>query len=723
MDLDDDEQEQAAKAKRKLKRRSKKKSAKAKNAAGAAPHAPVSAPPAAPPPPEPSTTIAPAATQPKARLRMKDQEHIRRARLHEAVTQEQERNAFLERIQAEEVRREQARIAAARPVPPPPNRATAGGDSDEGWEESDEDDPVEDLIHRERIRERDLLRTPGCLALGRKAFRLEDMPRTERDREILRRVLYILREAERRLQRLFPNLDFRLSWSVRFNVVVQTVDAIALDSNLELTRIDMEVRRSTVGVYEDSLACQLLGQTYYVHPDKTIKITVDLVVTSEVIGASPATAAVRARSFSLAGTAPGRAEVQIKELGFHFIDPLAPIAEKEIVPRPVLDDGHLIVELKYLQAMHVKNRMLKKCCYTLYLLELADRLRAEASRETLKTARKNVVELDMALLARPTLAGVIRKFANAIARKAAEARGETFVPTPYDETAVDAVVVTAVPPAAPDATLVADGAKKVEFHYCKTGANGSDYLKARFRGLAETDPLRLEFEELARAVAAAADELPVDRLQRVPDPGLVNLPTIWPRMRFPSAATGRRATGFFQRPGMCYRVIRDAKRRNNGGHRPRAEDDQCPAYYGVDFEALRSLENAFSEFMPERFYGIDARPSCYHGKVAAIASIPGVARAGDGRILFGTYDSKVEVSIQEKHRISEVVVARIEEHNVERAEAEKPLPPLHVAGASRPAAKLYVVPNCEIVSPPPPPIYHVTENGERLVLYATLQRR
>ena len=91
----------------------------------------------------------------------------------------------------------------------------------------------------------------------------------------------------RRLQRLFPNYDFRLSWSVRFNVVVQTIDAIALDSNLELTRVDMEVRRSTVGVYEDSLACQLLGQTYYVHPDKTIKITVDLVVTSEVIGAFP----------------------------------------------------------------------------------------------------------------------------------------------------------------------------------------------------------------------------------------------------------------------------------------------------------------------------------------------------------------------------------------------------------------------------------------------------
>ncbi|KAH8059365.1 hypothetical protein JL722_5388 [Aureococcus anophagefferens] len=58
---------------------------------------------------------------------------------------------------------------------------------------------------------------------------------------------------------------------------------------------------------------------------------------------------------------------------------------------------------------------------------------------------------------------------------------------------------------------------------------------ARFGGLGETDPLRLEFDELARrdVAAAAADELPVDRLQRAPDPGLVNLPTIWPRMRFP----------------------------------------------------------------------------------------------------------------------------------------------------------------------------------------------
>ncbi|KAK7230691.1 methionine adenosyltransferase [Aureococcus anophagefferens] len=586
-----------------------------------------------------------------------------------------------------------------RPVPPPPNRATgADGDSGEGWEESDEDDPVEDLIHRERIRERDLLRTPGCLALGRKAFRLEDMPRVRgRDREILRRVLYILREAERfcagvrsarvapspemiwaprraiasfdafegfeefaRLQRLFPNLDFRLSWSVRFNVVVQTIDAIARDSNLELTRVDMEVRRSTVGVYGDSLACQLLGQTYYVHPDKTIKITVDLVVTSEVIGAAFSVRGgrrSRARSPSLAGTAPGRAEVQIKELGFHFVDPLAPVAEKEIVPRvrvfipylgiegwisitsrgPALDDGHLIVELKYLQAMHVKNRMLKKCCYTLYLLELADRLRGEASRETLKTARKNVVEVRSASAstradatasstwscsrARRSCASSA-KFANAIARKAAEARGETFVPTPYDETAVDAVVVTAVPPVAPVATLVADGAKKVVFQYVgakKGSANGTDYLVARWRGLAR-GPLRLEFDELA-------------------------------------GATSRRG----------------------GGRR----------------EALRSLENAFSEFMPMR--GSSADPSSRrapfagtllrhqrsrqlrHGKVAALATIPGSGK--HAMIVFGTYDSKVEVSIQEKHRISEVV-ARIEEVNVERAAAEKPLPPLHVAGAS-----------------------------------------
>ncbi|KAH8098567.1 hypothetical protein JL720_1521 [Aureococcus anophagefferens] len=553
----------------------------------------------------------------------------------------------------------------------------------------------------------------------------------------------------------------------------------------------------------------------------------------------------------------------------------------------------------------------------------------------------------MALLARPTLAGVIRKFANAIARKAAEARGETFVPTPYDETAVDAVVVTAVPPVAPvvapepappavsapagpplkaleamsakectaeldaagvpkkgrnvtshgvttatvrdlvrrlragepaatikvprkpksaeelfvldkaeqlacRATLVADGAKKVVFQYGRPG-NGTDYLVARWRGLAETDPLRLEFDELARrdVAAAAADELPVDRLQRAPDPGLVNMPTIWPRMRFPVrvATSRRRATEALsrvqvdvndmetlrERARMCYRVIRDAKRRI-ANQPPRAEDDDCPAYYGVDYangkpvcrftvhegtktsslksapadrrrsrEALRSLENAFSEFMPERFYGI----TDFHvpeGKFQALAQIPGSGNVSSGRIVFGTYDSKVEVSIQEKHRISEVVVARIEEVNVARAEAEKPLPPLHVAGVSRRlerykadfalqlkdlayveaadeaylrdqaaalappepmpdgsrppidahsrrtaastaavanfyrdprppraapppgqprrVAKLYVVPNCEVVTPPPPPIYHVTENGERLlVLYATRVQR
>ena len=33
---------------------------------------------------------------------------------------------------------------------------------------------------------------------------------------------------------------------------------------------------------------------------------------------------------------------------------------------------------------------------------------------------------------------------------------------------------------------------------------------------------------------------------------------------------------------MCYRVIRDAKRRI-GNNAPRAEDDDCPAYYGVDY--------------------------------------------------------------------------------------------------------------------------------------------
>ncbi|KAH8045777.1 hypothetical protein JL722_14051 [Aureococcus anophagefferens] len=552
-----------------------------------------------------------------------------------------------------------------------------------GWEESDEDDPVEDLIHRERIRERDLLRTPGCLALGRKAFRLEDMPRvTERDREILRRVLYILREAER------PSTRSR-------------------STRTSSSRVDMEVRRSTVGVYEDSLACQLLGQTYYVHPDKTIKITVDLVVTSEVIGAfSVCDGRPSARSFSLAGTAPSRAEVQIKELGFHFVDPLAPIAEKEIVPRVrvfipylgiegwisiTLDDGHLIVELKYLQAMH----------------------------------------LDMALLARPTLAGVIRKFANAIARKAAEARGETFVPTPYDETAVDAVVVTAVPPVAPVvapepappavaamdaksprpsfalATLVADGAKKVVFQYGRPG-NGTDYLVARWRGLARrTRCASSSTSSRGGVAAAAADELPVDRLQRAPDPGLVNMPTIWPRMRFPVrvATSRRRAT-----------------------------------------EALSRVQ--------ERFYGI----TDFHvpeGKFQALAQIPGSGNVSSGRIVFGTYDSKVEVAPPRPRSLERYkadfalqlkdlayVEAADEAYLRDQAAALAPPEPMpdgsrppidahsrRVARASRTrqprrVAKLYVVPNCEVVTPPPPPIYHVTENGERLlVLYATCSGR
>ncbi|KAH8062875.1 hypothetical protein JL720_13117 [Aureococcus anophagefferens] len=636
---------------------------------------------------------------------MKDQEHIRRR----AAPRGRHAGAGAQRVPgAHPGRGGPPRAGPHRgraAVPPPPNRATgAGDDSDEGWEESDEDDPVEDLIHRERIRERDLLRTPGCLALGRKAFRLEDMPRvTERDREILRRVLYILREAERH------------------------------------------------------------------------------------------------------GPGPRRGPDQ---LGFHFIDPLAPVAEKEIVPRvrvfipylgiegwisitsrgPALNDGHLIVELKYLQAMHAKNRMLKKCCYTLYLLELADRLRGEASRETLKTARKNVVELDMALLA-PDAAGVIRKSRRrGPPLKALEAMSRKELDAELDarackkgrmNNAISAAIRDLVrrlragaPAATIKATLVADGAKKVSFHYqngkAKTGANGSEYLVERWRASLRRTRCASSSTSSRRVAAAAADELPVDRLQRVPDPGLVNLPTIWPRMRFSFRRDfGRRATEAFSRVQ----------------------------------EALRSLENAFAEFMP--------------------------------------------VSIQEKHRISEVVVARIEEHNAERRGREaaaaaprlerykadfalqlkdlayveaadeaylrdqaaalappEPMPdgsrppidahsrrvaraglatlermierrrtprereaqagrrvpvltmifvtrpphadrrvhrrrrellprprrpPRPLAPRRPPAApppSSYVVPNCEVVTPPPPPIYHVTENGERLVLYATrVQRR
>ena len=41
---------------------------------------------------------------------------------------------------------------------------------------------------------------------------------------------------------------------------------------------------------------------------------------------------------------------------------------------------------------------------------------------------------------------------------------------------------------------------------------------------------------------------------------------------------------------MCYRVIRDARRRSNKTP-PRAEDDQCPAYYGVDFVSQSGYRN------------------------------------------------------------------------------------------------------------------------------------
>ncbi|KAH8065482.1 hypothetical protein JL721_8236 [Aureococcus anophagefferens] len=149
---------------------------------------------------------------------------------------------------------------------------------------------------------------------------------------------------------------------------------------------------------------------------------------------------------------------------------------------------------------------------------------------------------------------------------------------------------------------------------------------------------------------------------------------------------------------MCYRVIRDAKRRTSSSTKPRAEDDACPAYYGVDYREMRgALTCQFTVHEGTKTSGRKSAPadrtllrhqrSRKAGKVMALASIPGVAKAGDGCIVFGLYDSKVEVSIQEKHRISEVVVARIEEHNVARAGAEKPLPPLHVAGACTSSAE------------------------------------
>ena len=65
---------------------------------------------------------------------------------------------------------------------------------------------------------------------------------------------------------------------------------------------------------------------------------------------------------------------------------------------------------------------------------------------------------------------------------------------------------------------------------------------------------------------------------------------------------------------MCYRVIRDAKRRA-GAHPPRAENDQCPAYYGVDYRtAGGKLCAAFTvhegtKTLREKSAPADRRPS------------------------------------------------------------------------------------------------------------------
>ncbi|KAH8086765.1 hypothetical protein JL720_7209 [Aureococcus anophagefferens] len=142
------------------------------------------------------------------------------------------------------------------------------------------------------------------------------------------------------------------------------------------------------------------------------------------------------------------------------------------------------------------------------------------------------------------------------------------------------------------------------------------------------------------------------------------------------------------RARMCYRVIRDAKRRAGAG-KPRAEDDECPAYYGVDYkeesgksvckftEALRSLENAFSEFMPERFYGIDDRGR-YQGKVAALAVVPGSGSGSSGLIVFGLYDSKVEVAPPRAQAAREFL-ALFDESEVEMAAAMFDSRPIEIA--------------------------------------------
>ena len=63
--------------------------------------------------------------------------------------------------------------------------------------------------------------------------------------------------------------------------------------------------------------------------------------------------------------------------------------------------------------------------------------------------------------------------------------------------------------------------------------------------------------------------------------------------------------------GMCYRVIRDAKRRV-GAHPPRAEDDQCPAYYGVDYVQGRGYKFTVHEgtkTLAQKGAPADRRPS------------------------------------------------------------------------------------------------------------------
>ena len=63
---------------------------------------------------------------------------------------------------------------------------------------------------------------------------------------------------------------------------------------------------------------------------------------------------------------------------------------------------------------------------------------------------------------------------------------------------------------------------------------------------------------------------------------------------------------------MCYRVIRDAKRRHNGRHPPRAEDDECPAYYGVDYVQGRGCKFTVHEgtkTLAQKSAPADRRPS------------------------------------------------------------------------------------------------------------------